>query len=64
MSSNKYKYFVVTTTSVVKAPNKAIAQEVATSTRKSKLETHGEMLFRDIDIERITAVEAQSHISA
>jgi hypothetical protein len=64
MSSNKYKYFVVTTTSVVKAPNKAIAQELATSTRKSKIGIPGEMLFRDIDIERITAVEAQSHISA
>ncbi len=64
MSGNKYKYFVVTTTSVVKAPNKSVAQEIATSSRRIKAGAQGEMMFRDIDIERISAVEAQTHISA
>jgi hypothetical protein len=63
MSSNKYKYFVVTTTSVVKAPNKTTAELIATTNRRTKGSTSGEILFRDIDIERISAVEAQTHIS-
>jgi hypothetical protein len=64
MSGNKFKYFVVTTTSIVKAPNKAHAEKTATSARTSKSSSHGEMIYRDVDIERVTAIEAQSILSA
>ena len=61
MSDNKFKYFTVTTTSLVKANNKADAEKIAlaTSNRRSSL---GEMLYREVDIERISAVEAREQM--
>lgn len=58
MSDNKLKYFTVTTTSIVKANNKADAEKIATSNRKPA-GVEGELMFKDMEIERISAVEAR-----
>lgn len=60
MSENKFKYYTVTTTTLVKAKNQADAQKLAMSRRGIS----GEVLFSDVDIERISAVEARQHIEA
>lgn len=61
MSDNKLKYFTVTTTSLVKANNKTDAGKIAmsSSNRRSNL---GEVLFKDVEIERISAVEAREQM--
>jgi len=58
MSENKFKYFAVTTTTLVKANNKAEAQKVAMGRRN----VDGELLFKSTDIERISSVEAREQI--
>lgn len=58
MSDNKFKYFEVTTTALVKANNKIDAQKVAMGRRG----VTGELLFKSTDIERISSVEAREQI--
>jgi hypothetical protein len=60
MSDNKFKYFTVTTTTLVKANNKADAQKLAMGRRG----VTGEVMFNDVEIERISAVEAREQIIA
>ena len=58
MSDNKFKYFAVTTTSLVKANNKTEAQKVAMGRRGSD----GELSFKSTEIERISSVEAREQL--
>lgn len=58
MSENKLKYFTVTSTSIVKANNKADAEKIAVSNRKPA-NVEGELIFKDMEIERISAAEAR-----
>lgn len=58
MSENKFKYFVVTTTTLVKANTKADAEKLAMGRRG----VTGEVMFNDVEIERISAVEARQQI--
>ena len=58
MSDNKFKYFAVTTTTLVKANSKADAQKVAMGRRG----VAGELLFMSTDVERISSVEAREQI--
>jgi hypothetical protein len=58
MSDNKFKYFTVTTTTLVKANNKTDAQKLAMSSRRPA-GTPGEVIFKDVEIENISAVEAR-----
>lgn len=60
MSDNKFKYFTVTTTTLVKANNKADAHKLAMGRRG----VTGEVMFNDVEIERISAVEAREQITA
>lgn len=60
MSDNKFKYFTVTTTTLVKANSKADAQKLAMGRRG----VTGEVMFQDVEIERISAVEAREQIEA
>lgn len=62
MSENKFKYFTVTTTSIVKANTMAEAEKLAKSNRRTIPGVSGELLFRDVDVERITAVQAREQI--
>jgi hypothetical protein len=55
MSDNKFNYFEVTTSLLVKAKNKADAEKVALGRKNIK----GEILSTNIDVERITAVEVR-----
>ena len=57
MSDNKFKYFTVTTTSLVKANNKADAEKIATSSNNCR-STLGNMLYKEESTERISANEA------
>jgi hypothetical protein len=61
MSDNKLKYFTVTTTALVKANNKTDAGKIAmsSSNRRSAL---GEVILKDVEIERISAVEAREQM--
>jgi hypothetical protein len=59
MSENKFNYFAVTTTVLVKAKNKQEAEKVATGRRNAS----GEVLFRATDIERISSAQAQKEIN-
>jgi len=59
MSDNKFKYFTVTTTAIVKANNKADAEKIAMSNRRTTKGTAGELLYKDMDVDRISAVEAR-----
>ncbi len=61
MSDNKLKYFTVTTTALVKANNKTDAEKIAmsSSNRRSIL---GEVILKDVEIERISAVEAREQM--
>ena len=61
MSDNKFKYFAVTTTTVVKANNKADAEKLAMSTRRPS-GVQGELIFKDVEVERISAIQAESQI--
>lgn len=58
MSENKFKYFTVTTTALVKANNKTDAQKIAMSSRRPA-GTSGELVYKEVDVERISAVEAR-----
>lgn len=58
MSDNKYKYFAVTTTTLVKANNKTDAQKIAAGRRG----VPGEMMFKSTDVERISSIEAREQI--
>lgn len=60
MSENKFKYFTVTTTTLVKANSKTDAQKLAMGRRGIT----GEVMFQDVEIERISAVEAREQIEA
>jgi hypothetical protein len=62
MAENKFKYFTVTTTSVVKAPTSAEAQKIAKSNNRKVSGVRGELLFKDVEVERITAVKAREQI--
>ena len=55
MSENKFNYFAVTTTVLVKAKNKQEAEKVAAGRRNAA----GEVLFRATDIERISSAQAK-----
>jgi hypothetical protein len=59
LSANKFKYFEVTTTSVVQANNKSDAVAVTRGKRGVK----GRVLLRESTTERITAAEAHSAVS-
>ncbi len=56
MSENKFKYFTVTTTAIVKATTKSDAEAIASGRRVSA--ATGKALYRDVVIERISAIEA------
>lgn len=58
MSDNKFKYFTVTTTTLVKANNKTEAQKVAMGRRG----VAGEVLLTSTDVDRISSVEAHEQI--
>jgi hypothetical protein len=58
MSDNKFKYFSVTTTSVVKANNKTDAEKIAMGARRNS-NVPGELVFKDVEVERITAIQAR-----
>ena len=62
MSDNKFKYFTVTTTSIVKANTMAEAEKLAKSNRRTIPGVAGELLFKDFDVERISAVQAREQI--
>lgn len=58
MSENKFKYFAVTNTTLVKANNQAEAQKLAMGRRGIA----GEVLVRSTDIERISSAEAREQV--
>lgn len=58
MSDNKFKYFTVTTTMLVKANSKTDAQNLAMNRRG----VQGEVLFRSTDIDRISSAEAHEQL--
>lgn len=62
MAENKFKYFTVTTTSIVKASNMTDAEKIANGSRRTVSGISGELLFKDVDVERITAVKAREQI--
>lgn len=62
MSDNKFKYFAVTTTAVVKAKNKAEAEKLALSSRRSIPAAMGELIYKDVEVERISAVQAREQL--
>jgi hypothetical protein len=64
MAENKFKYFTVTTTSIVKSPTAAEAQKIASSNNRKVSGVRGELLFKDVEVERITAVEARKQVEA
>jgi len=55
MSENKFNYFEVTTSFLVKAKNKADAEKVALGKRNVK----GEVLSTQTEVQRISAVEVR-----
>ena len=61
MSDNKLKYFTVTTTSLVKANNKTDAEKIAMSNRRPA-RTLGDLIVKDVEIERISAAEAHEQL--
>lgn len=64
MTENKYKYFTVTTTSIVKAVNMSEAAKIAAGNRRTAVGVAGELLFKDVDVERITALKAREQIES
>lgn len=64
MSENKFKYFTITTTSIVKAPTAKEAQKIANSNSRKLSGVRGELLFKDVAVERITAVQARKQVEA
>jgi hypothetical protein len=59
MSDNKLKYFTVTTTTLVRANNKTHAEKIAMSNRRKVSGLPGEVIYKDVEVDRITAVEAR-----
>jgi hypothetical protein len=55
MSDNKFKYFEVTTTALVKANSKTDAEKLTMGRRG----VQGEVLSKTTDIERISAIEVR-----
>jgi hypothetical protein len=64
MAENKFKYFTITTTSIVKAPTSSEAQKIAKSSARKLSGVRGELLFKDVEVERITAVQARKQVEA
>ena len=64
MAENKFKYFTVTTTSIVKASNMAEAEKIASGNRRTVSGVSGELLFKDVDVERITAIKAREQLES
>jgi hypothetical protein len=64
MAENKFKYFTITTTSIVKAPTVAEAQKIASSNSRKLTGTRGELLFKDVDVQRITAIQAREQVES
>jgi len=62
MPENKFKYFTVTTTSIVKAANKTEAEKIASGSRRKVAGVVGELIFKDVEVERITAIKAREQI--
>lgn len=62
MAENKFKYFTVTTTSIVKAANKTEAEKIASGSRRKVAGVTGELIFKDVEVERITAIKAREQI--
>jgi hypothetical protein len=58
MSDNKFKYFTVTTTTLVKATSKTDAQKLAMNRRGIA----GEVLLTSTEIDRISSVEAHEQL--
>lgn len=56
MSSNKFNYYTVTTTTIVKANNKTDALALTMNRRG----VTGEILTREVDVDRIAAAEAHA----
>jgi hypothetical protein len=63
MSLNKFKYFAVTTTTIVKANNKADAEKLAMSNRRNAQSNVGEVIYKDVEVERITAMQAREQLA-
>jgi hypothetical protein len=59
MSDNKFNYFAVVTTTLVKAKNKQDAEKISMGRRN----VNGEVLFKSTDIERISSVQAHKQIN-
>jgi len=55
MSDNKFNYFEVTTSLLVKAKNKSEAEKVALGRKNVK----GEILSSNTDVERISAIDVR-----
>lgn len=64
MSENKFKYFAVTTTAIVRANNKTEAEKIAMSNRRKVSGVNGELLYKDIEVDRITAIQAREHFES
>lgn len=62
MSDNKFKYFTVTTTTIVKAANKSDAERIALSNKRAVTGVNGELVYKDIEVERISAVQARQQL--
>lgn len=62
MKDNKFKYFTVTTTTIVKANNKADAEKIALSNKRTLSSVAGELIYKDVEVERISAVEAREQL--
>jgi hypothetical protein len=60
MSDNKFKYFEVTTTALVKASSKADAEKLAMGRRGIT----GEVLSKHTEIDRISAIDAREMLEA
>lgn len=63
MSENKLKYFTVTTTAIVKANNKTHAEKIAMSSRRKVAGLPGELIYKDVEVDRITATEAREQLA-
>jgi len=59
MSDNKFNYFAVVTTTLVKAKNKQDAEKISVGRRG----VNGEILFKSTDIERISSVQAHKQVN-
>lgn len=59
MTDNKFNYFAVITTTLVKAKNKKDAEKISLGRRN----VNGEILFKSTDIERISSVQAHKQVN-